>query len=697
MNILQILPELNLGGVETGVLDLSKELVKLGHKVVVVSNGGDLVNKLIWFGAIHYTLPVHQKNIFTMIKSYFKLVQIIKKENIQIIHARSRVPAWIAYFASRRTKTVFITTCHGYYKRSIFSYIMGWGKKVIVISRAIRKYMIEDFAVPPERIVLIPRAVDLEKFKFIDPLEKRKRINFNVGIIGRITPLKGHLYFIQAMAEAKRFIPNLKILIVGEAPSSKQDYKEKIKNLIKRLGLEKEVIFLGVTQDIPSVFLELDCLVLATTTHEGFGRVTIEAGASGVPVVATRVGGVVDIIEDKKNGILVTPADSHEIASAVIEIYQNPGLAKNLAYANYEKVKKEYNLDLFVKRNLQVYQEALETKKILLVKISALGDVILSTASIKAIKKKNPTYRLSVLIGRREKDILLNSPYIDELIVVDFKGKDRSSFGLFKLAKILKRKDFDILIDLQNNLRSHLLGFLSGIRERYGFNRKFGFMLTKRIPYDKMDKGPLEHQERILKLLGIELGNETLELWPSKEDCNYVEGFLSSFWLTPNKKLIGINIEASQKWQTKTWPKEYIFKLCQRLIQKKFTPILTGTEKEYNFVLDLEKNIPGIINACGKTTINQLVCLIKHCSVFVSSDSAPLHIAVAVKTPYIALFGPTDPKKHLVENERGILLYHRLACSPCYKKRCKNKDCMYAITPDEVLSAIERILNETPQ
>ncbi|MFA5725732.1 MAG: glycosyltransferase, partial [Candidatus Omnitrophota bacterium] len=140
MNILQVLPELNVGGVETGTLDLAKYLMRLGHKAVVVSAGGSLVKDLEELGAVHYHLPVHKKSVFSIIKTVPLLAEIIRKEKIDIVHARSRVPAWIAYFACRQTKAVFITTCHGYYKKHPFSYVMGWGKKVIVLSNVISRH-----------------------------------------------------------------------------------------------------------------------------------------------------------------------------------------------------------------------------------------------------------------------------------------------------------------------------------------------------------------------------------------------------------------------------------------------------------------------------------------------------------------------------------------------------------------------------
>jgi len=166
MNILHILPRLDVGGVETGAVDLSKELIKRGHKVIVVSNGGRMVKDILSTKAVHIKLPVHKKSLFTIIRMIKKLKNIIKEERIEIVHAHSRVPAIIAFFAARHTSASFITTAHGYYSTHFLSRIMSWGRFVVVISNIIGRHMIEDFGVPRERIKFIPRGVDLEKFKF---------------------------------------------------------------------------------------------------------------------------------------------------------------------------------------------------------------------------------------------------------------------------------------------------------------------------------------------------------------------------------------------------------------------------------------------------------------------------------------------------------------------------------------------------
>ncbi len=699
MKILQILPELNVGGVETGTVDLSKHLVRLGHSCVVVSAGGDLVKELEANGAKHYRLPVNKKSIISMFKLIPKLAQIIKQEEIEIVHARSRVPAWIAYFATRRTRAVFVTTCHGYYKKHFFSSVMGWGKRVIVLSNVIARHMIEDFSVPHERIKLIPRSVDLEKFKYLDCKTKRKE-DFNVAIIGRITPLKGHLHFIKAMALVARQIPRLKIWIVGDAPASKEAYKEELQVLVRRLGLWHCTEFLGTQRDIPGILEHLDLVVLATTTHEAFGRVVVEAQAAGVPVVATKVGGVIDIIEDGVNGLLVPPADHKSMAEAIMRIFKDPQFSREIAENAYRKVGEKYNLELMVKNTLDVYREVLNNFKILVIKLSSIGDVILSTAALRSIRQKFPkgnlgNYKISVLIGEESKDILLRCPYLDELLVCDLKNKDKGLTGLWGIGRILRKKNFDLVIDLQNSRASHLLAFLSNSVHRYGYNnKKFSFLLNHAIADQKPLVDPVTHQFRVLKMLGIDLLDNALELWPSGEDHKVVEELLDAQWLSQSQKVVGINISASKRWSTKLWPTEYLVCLIEELGLKDIRVIITGTQEDQalaNMLINSLKNTK-VINACGKTNINELAVLIKKCQVFISADSSPLHIASAVGTPFIALFGPTDARRHLPPGKNYLVINKELHCSPCYKTKCRGKGCMQQISPAEVFEAVMKLL-----
>lgn len=694
MNLLQILPELNVGGVERGVLDLARHLLLGGHKAVVISNGGSMVAELEASGVRHYQLAVHKKSLVNMIRMIPRVVEVIKKEKIDIVHARSRVPAWIAFFAARKTKSIFITTCHGYYARHFFSRVMGWGKLVICPSNIIARHMQDNFGVSQNRLRLIPRSVDLDKFKFVDP-ETKKGDVFNIGLIARITPLKGHIYFLKAMSKVIRLIPRVKIWIVGDAPSSKQDYKDEIRIMVRRLGLDYCTEFLGSQKNIPAVLNNLNLLVVPSTTPEAFGRVIVEAGACGVPVIASRIGGVVDIIKDNFNGILVAPADPAGIAAAVIKLAKDKKLARQLAENAYKTVREKFSLELMVERTLEVYQEAMNLRNLLIIKLSSLGDLVLSTAAIRAIRERfKDNTKISMLIGSVSKELFINCPYVDELI--EFSPKEKNIRGVARLVRDLIQRNFEIVLDLQNNRLSHCLSFMSLAGKRYGYdNAKFGFLLNYRIKDDKTSNiDPLTHQFRILKMLDIVSDSRGLELWFSRQDQAYIDEFLKENWISKDQPLVGINISASKRWKTKTWPLEKIIRLSELLAAKNIRVVLTGTQKDLPRARQLEtlvKNTKPII-ACGRTSLNQLVCLIKRCQVLVTPDSAPLHIACAVDTPYVALFGPTDASRHLASGYRGIVLEKVLSCRPCYRSKCNHYRCMREISTKEVFEAVEKFL-----
>jgi ADP-heptose:LPS heptosyltransferase len=298
-------------------------------------------------------------------------------------------------------------------------------------------------------------------------------------------------------------------------------------------------------------------------------------------------------------------------------------------------------------------------------------------------------------VGDSSKEVLLRSPYIDELLVCDLNNKDKGLRGLLKLGSLLRKKNFDIVIDLQNNRKSHILSWLTLSLKRYGYdNKKFGFLLNHRIKDQVPKIDPLTHQFRILKMLGIDLKDASLELWPSEEDRIYVEELLQSEWISPNQKIIGINISASSRWLSKNWPLNNLIKLCEELSLRDIRVVLTGLEKDALEASLIVAGVKGVapINACAKTNVNQLACLIKKCSLYISSDSAPLHIAVSMGVPFVALFGPTDPLRHLAPAKNYIVIKKDLPCSPCYKSKCKNKICMDLITPGEVLEAIDKLL-----
>ncbi|MFH1245580.1 MAG: lipopolysaccharide heptosyltransferase II [Candidatus Omnitrophota bacterium] len=695
MKILQILPELNIGGVERGCVDLARELVRRGHQAFVISNGGRLVQELETGKVKHFALPVHKKSLFSIIYNIPKVAKILREERIDIVHARSRIPALIAFFACRRSSAVFITTCHGYYSKSFFSRVMGWAKIIIVASDAVFRHMNEDFGVPRERLRLIPRGVDLGEFQFkpTRPGVNSAEGTLNIGVVGRLTPIKGHKYFLQAFSRMIRDFPHARALVAGEISPGRQKYKEELLRLSRELGLEKTVRFVGAQDNIPQFLTELDVLVLPTITQEAFGRVLIEAGACGVPVVATKVGGIVDIIQDGENGILVEPGNAAALAGALIKLAKNPQLGRQMAWLARKKVENSYSLQRMVDKTINVYNEALAVLKILVIKWAALGDIILISPSLRALREKFPQAHISVLVASSFKALLESCPYVNQVIELDV--NDKSYKNVWHISILLRKYNFDMVVDLQNNKKSHLAAYLSGCNKRYGYdNGKFSFLLNKRVKEDKFPLSPVKHQARALGLLGITDVKEDLELWTREEDCLWAENFLAQFKKKNSAPLVGINPGSSAAWISKRWPVQKFAALLEKIHDEGMEIVVTGKDEDSVIVTRLKKvsRVP-FIDAVGLTSIGQMACLIKHCSVYVTSDSAPLHISYAVQTPVVALFGPTDPRRHTLDYPAQVIIRKDLDCSPCYRRICPGKHhCMNDISVECVFAAVKKLL-----
>lgn len=695
MKIIQMLPALKEGGVETGTIDLSLSLKSRGHEVIVISNGGPLVSLLDQNGIRHLKWPVHKKNIWTIYRMRQRLTRYIRENSADIIHARSRVPAWITYLATLKTKTRWVTTCHGYYQTHFGSRVMGWADSVIVPSKTIEKHMRENFNVSENKIILIPRGVDIEKFLFE---QRRPNENPIIAMIGRLTPIKGHKDFLKALSLLKKKGGGrFSAWLIGDNTEG-DGYYEELNEMKNSLGLKNEVLFLGHQENISDLLKKIDLLVFPSTYPESFGRVVIEAQAAGVPVIASRLGGAQEIIEEGVTGLLFHAGHPEEITTAIQKILDNAEVTSRMTYRARLKVEKEFSKSQMVDKTEALYvklanQKMMRQKKILIFKLSSLGDLILISPSIRAIRKHFPEGRITLMTDVATREIIEPCPYIDDILYIEKKAYWKN---LLPIIKKLSSYAFDISIDFQNNRWTHLVSFSSRIPNRYGFQRKWGWPLLNHRAADQ-PLAPVQHQFQILGLLGIHPENDRLEFWITEEDKINVEKLLVKIGVDLNHPILGINIGAS--WITKRWPAKHLSEFASQ-IQKdgKTQVVLMGSPKEVAF----EKEILSITQSrlfsmVGKTTIREAGALIQRCSFFVSTDSAPLHIAAAVETPTIALFGPTDPQRHLPPGEKTAFLQQKVDCGPCYRSYC-NHDfiCMKKIEPDLVIKKQKELMGMMP-
>ena len=360
MKIVQLLPELNEGGVERGTMELSRELVKLGHESIVISAGGKLVQQIEEDGGRHITLDICSKNPLTAPFRMLKLRDVLKLLQPDILHARSRVPAWLTYLANKKLGFPFVTTVHGFNSVSVYSAIMTKGDRVICVSDAIKLYIQKHYLTEERKITVIPRGIDLEKFNpenidydFMDVFIQEHQLKDKIIVtsVGRITQLKDLETFIQAIATVKDTIPNIIGLIVGGVREDKQNYFESLKVLVKELKIEKQIIFTGSQSRVAEIYALSNVVVSSSKKPESFGRSVAEALAMNVPVVATNHGGVLDIIQEGVNGYFYEVRDYQVLSEKIIKV-------RGLSFDGFSYISKHFSLKQMVDKTVKVYQNA---------------------------------------------------------------------------------------------------------------------------------------------------------------------------------------------------------------------------------------------------------------------------------------------------------------------------------------------------
>jgi glycosyltransferase involved in cell wall biosynthesis len=329
--VLQILPRLVSGGVERGTIEIAAALAAAGWGSYVASAGGKMTHELTRHGAIHVTLPLAAKNPLVMHGNVARLAALIKEHDIDIVHARSRAPAWSAWAASRRTGRHFVTTFHNAYGdatrlRRWYNSVMGRGERVIAISHFVAGHAATTYGIGADRLRVIHRGVDLARF---DPqrisaerliqLARQWRLPDDRPIImlpGRLTRWKGQLDLVGAIAALGR--RDVLCLLAG-SDEGRPAFRRELETTIAARGLGEVFQLVDDCNDMPAALMLADVVVSASNRPEGFGRVIVEAQAMGRPVVATDHGGARETVLPDETGWLVPPGDPQALAGAIAE------------------------------------------------------------------------------------------------------------------------------------------------------------------------------------------------------------------------------------------------------------------------------------------------------------------------------------------------------------------------------------------
>ena len=376
--ILQVIPDLDAGGAERTTVEVAEALTAAGARALVISSGGRLADELLKAGGeLIWSDRLGSKNPLTIHGNAALLSQIVTERKVDLIHARSRAPAWSALWAARRMKVPFVTTYHGVYNagsapKRLYNSVMARGDVVIANSAYTAAHVRKEHPFASGRIVTIPRGVDINRFDLDKVDSFRRQVlrrawkvpeNDTAALIvlaARLTGWKGHREAVAAAALLARN-PGLswRMIFAGDA-QGRTGYVDEIKQLISTHGLDDRVSLVGHCEDMPAAFALADIVIAPSNEPEAFGRVAAEAGAMGAPVVVSMVGAQQEIIEEGRTGFSVPPFDPPALADAMARLISaGPEGRKTMGQAAIVRIREKFTTAALQKATLAVYDRLL--------------------------------------------------------------------------------------------------------------------------------------------------------------------------------------------------------------------------------------------------------------------------------------------------------------------------------------------------
>ena len=367
MRILQITAALEQGGVERGTVEMAAFIVSQGGQSYVASQGGRLVKDLEKGGTRHFFLPLASRNPLTVLYSAWQLRKIIRREKIDLLHARSRAPAWATFFASKLTGVKMVTTFHGTHRiqnsvKKWYNSVMVRGVRVIAISQFMKKHILQNYTSNEGVIDVAPRGFNPAVF---DPdlitAEQRQTLKQQLGLAtgiavislpGRLTRWKGQILFLEALAQIKDL--EWQALLIGGG-GTKMAYVKELKMTVEKLGIADRVLFVGDQEDIVPYYAISDLIVSASTEPEAFGRVAVEAQAMAKPIIASAHGGSLETVKDGETGWLFNPGNGADLADKLRIALSGDVDLTRVGISGRQWVAENYTIDKMCQREWNAY------------------------------------------------------------------------------------------------------------------------------------------------------------------------------------------------------------------------------------------------------------------------------------------------------------------------------------------------------
>jgi len=363
-----------MGGVERGTLEMVEAIRKAGGRALIATAGGQMAPRVTRLGGEIFPMNMDTKNPLSLWQNSVLLARLVREERVDLIHARSRAPAWSAWGAARRTGTPFVTTWHGTYSEDLplkrfYNSVMARGRPVIAVSEFIRELILDRHRLAPDQVVTIPRGADIRVFSD-DAVGNERAVNLaeQWGIVddprpvvmlpGRLTRWKGHEVLIEAAAilTARRGADFL-VLIVGDGEDAA--YVNRLEARIRAAGIERNVWLTGGCTDMAAAYKLASVVVSASVEPEAFGRVAVEAQAMGRPVIASDHGGARETVVHGESGWLYPPRDATALAEALEHaLALDPSERAFMGLAGRARIHAQYTVGAMQRATISVYERA---------------------------------------------------------------------------------------------------------------------------------------------------------------------------------------------------------------------------------------------------------------------------------------------------------------------------------------------------
>ena len=371
ISVLQVIPQLDVSGASQGCIDVANYLIENNHKCVVMTHSGKRLEDTKKKDIKVIISPVHSKNPITIFLNIFRLLNVIRKEQIDIIHVRSRAPAWSCFFASKFSGKKFISTFHGTYNfnnfiKKFYNSIMLRTDGTIAISRFIENQIKNQYSITPKYLKVIYRGINTKVFNSnnvnserIEQLKKEYALesdSIKILLPGRLTGWKGHSVLVQAVAEVIQSINNkIEVLFVG--PDDNLGLKKRLKDQIEELNMTEFFHFIGSSDEMANIYALSDIVISSSTDPEAFGRIAVEAQSMGKFIIASNHGGSVETVIKNETGYLYSPLNHKELADRIIKsIKQNKYNSKDVIESGIKNVRENYTVEGMCRETLEFYK-----------------------------------------------------------------------------------------------------------------------------------------------------------------------------------------------------------------------------------------------------------------------------------------------------------------------------------------------------